>query len=80
MRTKIDCCTKDCPDRRADPNCHSYCEKYLQQRAELDETNKAMFQRKNVDEGITSTLVHSIEKVSGHKNKKGQRNGRFHAQ
>ena len=80
MRTKIDCCTKDCPDRRADPNCHGYCKEYLRQRAELDETNKAMFQRKNVDEGITSTLVHGVEKVTKSNHKKGQKNGRFHQQ
>lgn len=80
MRTAIDCCKKDCPDRNADPNCHGYCEKYLKQRAELDETNKAMLQKKLVDAGITSTLVHGVEKVTKSNNKKGQKNGRFHEQ
>ena len=37
VRTMIDCCTKDCPDRCADPNCHTYCQRYLEQRAELNE-------------------------------------------
>lgn len=37
MRTKIDCCAKDCPDRCA--GCHAQCERYQTQRKELDETN-----------------------------------------
>lgn len=80
MRTAIDCCKKDCPDRNADPNCHGYCEKYLKQRAELDETNKAMFEKNRIENGITSEVVRSVEMVTNRKNKKGQKNGRFHEQ
>lgn len=63
VRTMIDCCTKDCPDRCADPNCHGYCKRYLEQRAELNEANTARQEKSQLESGITGTLVQGIYKL-----------------
>ena len=39
-------CAKECPDRKADPNCHTFCEKYLAYRAEVDKLNAEKFEEK----------------------------------
>ena len=34
-------CPPDCPDRSANPNCHSFCERYKQYQQILAEQRKA---------------------------------------
>lgn len=46
MRTKIDCC-KGCIQRQS--GCHSVCEEYRKQKAELDESNAARRTQSNAD-------------------------------
>lgn len=67
MRTKIDCCW-DCPDRQADPNCHGYCERYLRQKAEYEETKAAKDQKAQVESGLSGQMLTMINKASHHRN------------
>ena len=46
-RTKIDCCKRDCPMRHT--ACWQDCPEYLQQRAELTETNMARIEETKMD-------------------------------
>lgn len=64
---KIDCCKPDCPDRCADPNCHGYCEKYKQQKIELEKTRAAMNEQAKIDSELRKQLFDTIGKVQGKK-------------
>lgn len=61
-RYKIDCCTKDCPDRSG--VCHGTCKEYKKQRAELDETNKKQNQKKKIKAGLDANLYASVERTA----------------
>lgn len=50
-RTKIDCCKRDCPMRHT--ACWQDCPEYLQQRAELTETNMARIEETKMDRAIS---------------------------
>lgn len=67
MRLKIDCCW-GCPDRQADPNCHGYCEKYKQQKAEYDETMAEKKKKEKVDKDLYSQMSDGLDKVYHHRN------------
>ncbi len=68
-RTKIDCC-HNCPDRQADPNCHGFCETYLQQKAEYDETRAEAREIYEINHGITNQMIDSFLKVQKRRNKR----------
>ena len=63
MRMKIDCCKRDCPKRCADPNCHSYCKVYNDQREALDAENAALFKENQLQHGITDVLIKGVNKT-----------------
>ena len=63
LRDRIDCCTPDCPDRCADPNCHGYCKRYKEQKDELEAANKERARARNLERSITGTLVQGVERV-----------------
>jgi len=52
-----------CPDRVADPNCHGYCEKYLQAVKEHEELKEQIKQRKRFDKEYGSFKRISVGKV-----------------
>ena len=60
-RTKIDCCTPDCPRRY--PGCGTDCPDYKEQRAELDETNKAKRKAANMDRAISKVQYTSLRYI-----------------
>lgn len=64
MRTKIDCCTKDCPDRRADPNCHGYCERYLEQKAEYDRDRATIRKKAKLDSDLSGQLLEGVGRAA----------------
>ena len=70
MRQKSPC-TRDCPDRCPDPNCHMTCEKYLKYRRILDEDNE----EKRVNNQVLSMMFAGVNKNMRknvlHKKKKG---------
>ena len=67
MRLKIDCCW-GCPDRVADPNCHGYCDTYIQQKAEYDETMAEKKKKEKVDKDLYSQMSDGLDKVYHHRN------------
>ena len=71
MRANINCCYK-CPDRVADPNCHSTCEKYLTQKAEWDETREQIAKQKKIDGEITGTILRGVHQRQHTKHRKGR--------
>lgn len=62
-RTKIDCCN-GCTERQADPNCHGFCKKYLEQRAELDETLAEERKKQQISSGVTNQTYACLDKVT----------------
>ena len=60
-RFKISCC-RDCPDRH--PCCHGHCEKYIQERAEYDETMAQKRKETDIRNGLNSVLYDSIERTN----------------
>lgn len=60
-RYKIDCC-QNCPDRHA--GCHGHCEKYIQERAEYDETMAQKRKETDLRNGLNSFMYDSIEKTN----------------
>lgn len=61
VRFKIDCC-KDCATRH--PCCHSHCEKYIQERAEYDETMEQKKKEIDIKHGLDGFLYESIERTN----------------
>lgn len=59
---------KGCQDRKAEPNCHDYCEEFLAKKKERSELNKKMF----IEKGISNTVqgLH-VNRCKIHKKKKG---------
>lgn len=52
----------DCPDRVADPNCHSTCEKYLKEKQVKDKIKK----RKEKDNVVNDWYFNSLDKNNKH--------------
>ena len=64
-RTRIDCCYQ-CPDRF--PGCHGSCEKYLAQKAELEETKAEARRRYDIDCSVKGQRYDSLYKATRLKN------------
>ncbi len=62
-RTKIECCN-GCTERQADPNCHGFCKRYLEQKAELEENKAEERKRKDIERGITDEYFNRCYKVT----------------
>ena len=60
-RFRISCC-KDCATRH--PCCHSHCEKYIQERAEYDETMEQKKKEIDIKHGLDGFLYESIERTN----------------
>jgi hypothetical protein len=58
---KITCC-KDCATRH--PGCHASCEKYIQQKAELDSWNAEQRKQQDIKYGLDGFLFDSIERTN----------------
>lgn len=57
----ISCC-RDCPDRA--PNCHGKCERYLKERAELDELNERIRKENLVESYFQTTTRHALDNMA----------------
>ncbi len=64
-RYKIECC-QDCATRH--PGCHSECEKYKTERAELDETLAEAKKKHHIKTGLNGFLFDSIYKTNRKRN------------
>lgn len=62
-RTKIDCCN-GCTDRQADPNCHGFCERYLKEKAELEESNAEKAKLRNIVSGLQQQSYDCYSRVT----------------
>lgn len=51
MNDKFITC-KDCPDRVAQPNCHSTCEGYIERQRKRREINEARYKQNAIDRGL----------------------------
>lgn len=60
-RYKIECC-HNCPNRH--PGCHSECESYKSQRAELDQTKAEILKKYDVVMGLNRELSDSIGRAT----------------
>lgn len=72
-RYRIECCF-NCEKRQL--YCHSTCEDYKKERAEMDETQSAMRKKKELEQGITGCLIDSMDrnnKRTHYRNKRGMR-------
>lgn len=58
-RYKIECCL-NCQKRSG--GCHSTCEEYKKQRAELDETNAEILKKKETQKSIDTAMFDSMDK------------------
>ena len=68
-RYKIDCCM-NCPDRY--PGCHGKCERYITQKAELEETQAQRRKKYEVECRLNSELYKSVERTNKWLHKKGR--------
>jgi hypothetical protein len=68
-RPKITCCN-GCTERVADPNCHGYCEKYLAERAQLDQRNAEVRKRQEVNWRIQDQKYDMWSKVDRAKHRR----------
>lgn len=62
---KITVC-KDCATRH--PGCHGTCEKYIQQKAELDQWKAEQRKQLEIDQGLSAFRYDGINKVCKHRN------------
>jgi hypothetical protein len=69
-RYKIDCCTKDCPNRSGE--CHSTCERYKTQRAEYDATMAELKKKEDIQKGLQGFLIENIERTNKRLRRKGR--------
>lgn len=65
MRTRIDCCYQ-CPDRY--PGCHGECEKYIQQKKELEESKAEAMRKAEISRGIRNQKYDSAYRVTRYRN------------
>ena len=56
---RITCCF-ECPDRF--PGCHGSCEKYIQQKAELDKRKEEARKKRDVEVGLNRFLYDCKQK------------------
>lgn len=61
MRTRIDSCYQ-CPDRY--PGCHGSCEKYIQQKKELEESKAETRKQAEIRKGLNHQLYSTIHRVT----------------
>lgn len=74
-RYKIECCL-NCGNRAA--ACHSTCEEYKTQKAELDATREEQRKRHELEAGIKGTLIDAMERNNKRTNyRKRNRRGGF---
>ena len=75
-RCKIECCYK-CENRA--PCCHSTCEEYKKQRAELDATSEEKRKQHEIESGVKGILIDAIERNNKrtHYRKQNRRKGGF---
>lgn len=73
-RYNITCC-KDCPDRQADPNCHGFCEKYLQQKKVYEEQMAEARKKADIARGLTEQQFDSAERVNRYRNYRSKYRG-----
>lgn len=67
----IKCCT-NCTfetGRSINPNCHSYCEKYLNEREELDKRNKEKFDKKEIEQAVNSITIEGINRMKNRRHR-----------
>lgn len=67
----IKCCT-NCTfetGRSINPNCHSYCEKYLNEREELDKRNKEKFDKKEIEQAANSITIEGINRMKNRRHR-----------
>lgn len=67
----IKCCT-NCTfetGRSVNPNCHSYCEKYLNEREELDKRNKEKFDKKEIEQAVNSIRIESVNHMKNRRHR-----------
>lgn len=67
----IKCCT-NCTfetGRSVNPNCHSYCEKYLNEREELDKRNKEKFDKKEIEQVVNSITIEGINRMKNRRHR-----------
>lgn len=61
MKTdKITCC-KDCTERH--PGCHGTCEKYIQQKADLDAAKAEARKKYEISQGLNAYRYDGISKI-----------------
>ena len=60
-RFKITCCM-DCPDRI--PGCHGYCERYKQQKTELEATKEEQNKKRAIQAGLDASLYDRVERTA----------------
>jgi hypothetical protein len=61
-RTRIDCCN-GCTERKADPNCHGFCKRYLIQKAELDESNAEIKRIQNIETNLNKQKAERVKRM-----------------
>ena len=72
-RYGIKCCV-NCEKRQT--YCHSTCEDYKKERAEMDETSEGMRKQKDLELGIRGQLIDSMDrnhKRTHYRNRRGMR-------
>lgn len=69
-RYKIDCCTKDCPERTS--TCHGTCKRYKDQRRELDETMAEVKKQEKIQKGLDTQKCNNLERIYKRCNLKGR--------
>ena len=55
--------------RSVNPNCHSYCEKYLNEREELDKRNKEKFDKKEIEQAVNSITIEGINHMKNRRHR-----------
>lgn len=75
-RTRIDCCN-GCTERQADPNCHGFCKRYLNQKAELDESNAEIRRIQNIESNLNMMKVERVKRMVKRTNTRIKHNERM---
>ena len=71
-RYRITSCNQ-CPDRT--PGCHGSCERYKQQKAELEATKEEHNKQKAIQAGLDAALYESVNRTAkrtGYRDRKGR--------
>lgn len=54
-------CTKDCPNRTVEPNCHSTCKDFLEFRAKVDADTPKKYIKSNLNDYQTKQILKQVE-------------------